>query len=103
MGIVMEKVQGQLHNVPTIRQLADPLKLRAAVKCFQKYFPNYRLVRNAIAHSHNELAPNARAFRSQAPDEISVPGLAQGRRIFITNALYENKYIITKDKNYGFL
>jgi len=32
------------------------------------------------------------------PDEIDIPGLAKGRGIFITNTLYGNKYIITKDK-----
>ena len=98
MGIVMEKIKGQLNNVPTIREVVDSLELRTAVKLFQKYFPNYRLIRNAVAHSHNELAPSAGAFRSQTSDEINISGLAQGRGIFITNALHGNKYIITKDK-----
>jgi hypothetical protein len=65
---------------------------------FQSYFPNHRLIRDAVAHSHNELAPSAGACRSQAPDEFDISGLAKGRGIFITNALYGNKYIITKDK-----
>jgi hypothetical protein len=98
MGIVMEKVQGQLHNVPSIRQLVDSSELRTAVKLFQRYFPNYRLIRHAVAHSHSELAPSATAFRSQAPDEINLSGLARGRGILITNALHGNKYVITKDK-----
>jgi len=94
----MEKVQRQLINVPTIHRLVDSPQLRAAVKLFQSYFPNWRLIRDAVAHSHNELAPSAGVFRSEAPDEIDIPRLAKGRGIFIANALYGNKYIITKDK-----
>jgi hypothetical protein len=98
MGIVMEKIKGQLNNVPTIRPLVDSSQLRTTVRLFQSYFPKYRLIRDAVAHSNIELAPSAGTFRCQAPDVIDIPSLAKGRGIFITNALYGNRYIITKDK-----
>jgi hypothetical protein len=100
--LVEEKIKGQLNNVPTIRRLVNSSQLRTAVKLFQSYFPNYRLIRHAVAHSHNELAPSANAFRSHAPDEIDVPGLVKGRGIFITNSLYGNTYILSKDKTVAF-
>jgi hypothetical protein len=98
MGAVMESIKGQLKNVPTILPFVDSQKLRNVSRLFRSYFPNYKLIRDAVGHSHYEIAPNAKGFQSHAPDEIDIPGLAKGQGIFVTDCLYGNKYIVTKDK-----
>jgi hypothetical protein len=94
----MQSVREHLINVPTILCLIDKNKARTAWKLFESYFPNFILIRDAVAHSHYEMTPTAAAFRSHVPDNVDIPGLAKGAGLFITNSLHGNNYIITKDK-----
>jgi hypothetical protein len=99
IGKIITKVIGaQLKNVPHIRCHVDSDKFKRATRLFLSSFPNYELIRDAVAHSHYELASSASKFRSHAPDRIDIAGLATGSGVFITNSLWVNKYIITKDK-----
>lgn len=98
IGKTMQSIREHLRGVPTLCTLLDIQQFRTAWKLFESYFPNFILIRDAVAHSIYEIAPTAKDFRSQAPEHINMPGLATGSGIFITNSLYGNKYLITKDK-----
>ena len=98
MGKAIQSIRKHLHIIPTLRPLLDPKKFKLSWKIFDNSFPNARLIRDAVAHSIYELAPTEKNFRSHAPQQVDVPGLATGSGIFITDSLFGNRYVITKDK-----
>ena len=88
-GKIITKVVGaQLNNIPHIRCHVDTEKFRDPRRSFLSTFPNYELIRDAVAHSHYELACSAAKFRSHAPIRLDIPGLATGSGLFVTDSLF---------------
>jgi hypothetical protein len=98
MGKAIQSIRKHQHIIPTLRPLLDAKQFKISWKMFDNSFPNARLIRDAVAHSIYELAPTEKDSQSHAPQHVDIPGLATGSGIFITDSLFGNKYIITKDK-----
>lgn len=59
LGAVMKAIRASLHVSPALLAMVNISKTRTAMKLLESYFPNYELIRNAVAHSLHEVAPTS--------------------------------------------
>jgi hypothetical protein len=101
LGAVMKSFKGSLCSSPTLTTLLDIPKTRMAIRLLESYFPNYELIRNAVAHSFYEVAPNAKCRQLHMVDHpIEISGFlsSKGKGIAIADTIHGRKYIVTFEK-----
>jgi hypothetical protein len=98
LGTVINSIRKELGISPSLVALIDAGKLKIAKKLLDSYFPNYQLIRNAVAHSFYEVAPNKKKFiQHTSHDPVEIPGFvsSNAENIAITDSIKDRNYIIT--------
>lgn len=101
LGAVISAVKGALHNAPTLLSLVDKSETRTASKLLESYFPNYELIRDAVAHSIFEVAPDSERRQKHAVDHpVDIPGLiySDAKGLIIGDSLNGDNYVVTFEK-----
>ena len=90
----LDALKKQLPTSPTIAKYVDAIKVREALKQFNKYFPNTDNIRHAISHA-GEMQPTPRRQKQniQKKDE-SFHGGASGAGGLFMGAIYEKTYTV---------
>jgi hypothetical protein len=99
LGAVMRSIKSALYSSPTLDKLIDKPKTRDATKLLERYFPNYELIRNAVAHSFFEVAPNVRLREKHTVDHIDIPEfISHGKNVAIADIINGRNFIVTFKK-----
>jgi hypothetical protein len=97
LGAVMRSIRRALRASPTLLSLTDLTKMRTAVRLLNSYFPNYELIRDAVAHSFYEVAPDAAGHRRHTVHHAKGygEGVSEGAGFAISDSLVNRNYVVT--------